>query len=86
MQLFALATLIPFALAAPIIQPRGLQLIPGEYIVKLKDGASESTLQDAIRHLKTGNAKHVYRSRRFKGFAAKLSPQVLDVISKLSEV
>ncbi|KAL2193301.1 protease [Corynascus similis CBS 632.67] len=86
MQLFALATLIPFALAAPIIQPRGLQLIPGEYIVKLKDGASESTLQDAIRHLKTGNAKHVYRSRRFKGFAAKLSPQVLDAISKLSEV
>lgn len=86
MQLLTWATLLPLALAAPVIQPRAAQLIPGDYIVKLKDGASESALQDAIRHIKAGSAKHVYRSRRFKGFAAKLSPQVLDAVSKLPEV
>ena len=86
MQLLTLATLLPLALAAPVIQPRGVQLIPGNYIVKLKAGASESTLQDAIRHVKTGSTKHIYRAGRFKGFAAQLSPQVLDTVSKLSEV
>jgi subtilisin family serine protease len=86
MQLLTWATLLPLALAAPVVQPRGVQLIPGNYIVKLKAGASESTLQDAIRHVKVGGAKHVYRAGRFKGFAAQLSPQVLDVVSKLSEV
>jgi hypothetical protein len=86
MQLLTWATLLPLALAAPVIQPRGVQLIPGNYIVKLKDGASERTLQDAIRHVKAGSPKHVYRSGRFKGFAARLSPQVLDEVSKLPEV
>ncbi|KAK4151275.1 cuticle-degrading protease [Chaetomidium leptoderma] len=86
MQLLTWAALLPLALAAPVIQPRAAQLIPGNYIVKLKDGASESTLQNAIGHVKTGGAKHVYRAGRFKGFAAKLSPQVLDAVSKLPEV
>jgi hypothetical protein len=86
MQLLTWATLLPLALAAPVIQPRAAQLIPGNYIVKLKDGASENTLQDAIRHVKAGSPKHVYRSGRFKGFAAQLSPKVLDEVSKLPEV
>jgi hypothetical protein len=89
MQLLTLAALLPFVLAvpvAPVLKPRAAQLIPENYIVKLKDGASESSLQDAIRHVKAGNAKHVYRSGRFKGFAAKLSPQVLDAVRQLPEV
>ncbi|KAG7286792.1 hypothetical protein NEMBOFW57_009108 [Staphylotrichum longicolle] len=86
MQLLTWATLLPLALAAPVIQPRAAQLIPGNYIVKLKEGASENTLQNAIRQLKSTQAKHVYRAGRFKGFAAKLSPQVLDAVSKLPEV
>lgn len=89
MQFLTLAALLPFALAvpvAPVLKPRAAQLIPESYIVKLKDGASESSLQDAIRHVKAGNAKHVYRSGRFKGFAAKLSPQVLDAVRQLPEV
>ncbi|KAK4233910.1 peptidase S8/S53 domain-containing protein [Achaetomium macrosporum] len=80
------ALLLPLGLAAPVIQPRAAQLIPGNYIVKLKDGASESALQDAIRHLTSKQAKHVYRAGRFKGFAASLSPQVLDAVRKLPEV
>jgi len=86
MQLLTWATLLPLALAAPVIQPRAAQLIPGNYIVKLKEGASENTLQNAIKQLKSTQAKHVYRAGRFKGFAAKLSPQVLDAVSKLPEV
>ncbi|KAL2162559.1 hypothetical protein VTH06DRAFT_7473 [Thermothelomyces fergusii] len=86
MKLLSLAALLPLALAAPVVQPQGVQLIPGEYIVKLKDGASESTLQDTIRHLQNGKAKHVYRTGHFRGFAAKLSPQQVETLSKLPEV
>jgi hypothetical protein len=88
MQLITWATLLPLALAAPVLQPRGLttQLIPDNYIVKLKDGSSESTLQNTIKQLQSGHAKHVYRAGRFKGFAAKLTPKLLDAVSKLPEV
>lgn len=86
MQLLAWASLLPLALAAPVIQAPSAQLIPGRYIVKLKDGASESALQNAIKQLKSSRADHVYRAGRFKGFAAKLSPQVLDAVSKLPDV
>jgi len=64
----------------------GCPAYPGQLHRHLKAGASESTLQDAIRHVKTGGTKHVYRAGRFKGFAAQLSPQVLDAVSKLSDV
>jgi len=86
MQLLAWAALLPLALAAPVIQPRGLQIIPGNYIVKLKDGSTENTLLNAIKQLKSSPTKHVYRAGHFKGFAAKLSPQVLEAVSKLPEV
>lgn len=80
------ASLLPLALAAPVIQPRAAQLIPGNYIVKLKDGASESALQNTLKQLKSGRTKHVYRAGHFKGFAAPLTPQVLNAVSKLPEV
>ncbi len=86
MQLLVWTALLPLVLAAPVIQPRAAQLIPGNYIVKLKDGSTEASLQNAIKHLKSTQAKHVYRSGRFKGFAAALTPQVLDAVSKLPEV
>ena len=86
MQLLTWAALLPLVLAAPVIQPRAAQLIPGNYIVKLKDSSTEASLQNAIKHLKSTQAKHVYRAGRFKGFAAALSPQVLDAVSKLPEV
>lgn len=86
MQLLAWATLLPLALAAaPVIQPRGLELIPYSYIIKLKDDASEDMLQSVIKELLTP-AKHVYRIGKFKGFAAKLSPLVLEIVRKLPDV
>lgn len=86
MQLLTWASLLSLAMAAPVIQPRGAQLIPGSYIIKLKDGASDSALQDTIKHLKSVQADHVYRAGRFKGFSAKLSPSVLAAVRKLPEV
>jgi hypothetical protein len=86
MQLITLAALLPFVLAAPVIQQPGAQLIPDSYIVKLKDGASERALQDAIRHVKAGNVKHSFRNSRFKGFAAKLNREALEIVKNLPEV
>lgn len=83
--LLTLATLLPLALAAPVIQPRGAQVIPGSYIVKLKDGASDATLQNTIKGLKA-NPEHTYKGGKFKGFAAKLSAANLDAVRKLPEV
>lgn len=86
MHLLTWASLLPLALAAPVIEPRAAQVIPGNYVVKLKNGASENALQNTLRHVKVENYKHVYRSGSFKGFAAKLSPKVLDFMRKLPEV
>ncbi|KAK3986127.1 putative peptidase [Cladorrhinum sp. PSN332] len=80
--LFTLAALLPFALAAPVIQPRGAQVIPGSYIVKLKDGASDATLQSTLKGLKAVSPEHTYKAAKFKGFAAKLSAANLDAVRK----
>jgi len=73
---------------APLLQPRGVAaLIPNSYIVKLKDGASDATLQSTLQGLKGVSAEHLYKgSKKFKGFAAKLSGANLDAVRKLPEV
>ncbi|KAK4165538.1 cuticle-degrading protease [Cladorrhinum sp. PSN259] len=80
--LLTLAALLPLALAAPVLQPRGAQLIPGSYIVKLKDGTTDSTLQNTLKGLKAVSPDHTYKGGRFKGFAAKLSAANLDAVRK----
>ena len=86
MHLLTLATLLPLALAAPVIQPRGLQLIPGSYIVKFKESASDGTLHTTIGGLKSVKPEHVYRGSKFKGFSAKLDAKALSTIKNLPEV
>jgi len=87
MHLLTLASLLPLALAAPVIQPQGAaQLIPGSYIVKFKDGTSDRAVQDTINGLKSVTAKHVYRQSKFKGFAAELSSKTLKTVQDLPEV
>ncbi|KAK4452570.1 cuticle-degrading protease [Podospora aff. communis PSN243] len=83
MHYLALASLLPLALAAPVIQPRAAQLIPGSYIVKLKDGASDTTLLNAIKGVRPN---HIYRNSKFKGFAADLSSSALKAVQDLPEV
>jgi subtilisin family serine protease len=86
MHFSTLAALLPLALAAPVIHPRGVQLVPGSYIVKFKDGTSESTVRDTIKGLNSVTAKHVYRNSKFKGFAADLSSKNLKTVQDLPEV
>ncbi|KAK3682937.1 peptidase S8/S53 domain-containing protein [Podospora appendiculata] len=86
MYLLTLATLLPLALAAPVIQPRGAQIVPGSYIIKFKDGLSNDAVHNTIDGLKSVNAKHVYRASKFKGFAANLDAQALKLVKALPEV
>ncbi|KAK0615229.1 peptidase S8/S53 domain-containing protein [Bombardia bombarda] len=86
MHLLTLASLLPLALAAPVIQSRSAQLIPNSYIVKLKDGSSNSALLNTINGLESVNAKHVYRASKFKGFSAKLDAKALEKVKNLPEV
>lgn len=86
MHFSTLAALLPLALAAPVIQPRGLQLIPGSYIVKFKESVSDGTVHTTIDGLKSVTAKYVYRAGKFKGFSAKLDAKALSTIKNLPEV
>lgn len=87
MHFLGLASLLPLALAAPVIQPRGAaQLIPGSYIVKFKDGTSSGKVQETIDSLGAVSPKHVYRHSKFKGFAADLSSKTLKAVQDLPDV
>ncbi|KAK1830931.1 peptidase S8/S53 domain-containing protein [Podospora conica] len=92
-----LLALLPLALAAPapagpldrrapIIQPRGAEIIPGKYIVKLKDGSNNAALDKAIALLTKTKAKYVYSNDKFKGFASDLDDLTLDILRKLPQV
>ncbi|KAL2173675.1 serine protease [Thermothelomyces heterothallicus CBS 202.75] len=90
----ALLAFLPAALAAPtaetldkrapILTARAGQVVPGKYIIKLRDGASDDVLEAAIGKLRS-KADHVYRGK-FRGFAGKLEDDVLDAIRLLPEV
>ncbi|KAL2158288.1 hypothetical protein VTH06DRAFT_4609 [Thermothelomyces fergusii] len=69
---------------APILAARDGKVIPGKYIIKLREGANDGALDKAIRKLRT-KADHVYRGK-FRGFAGKLEEDVLDAIRLLPEV
>ncbi|KAK4151133.1 peptidase S8/S53 domain-containing protein [Chaetomidium leptoderma] len=92
----ALLALLPAALAAPtaehldkrapIIAARAGRVVPGKYVIKLKEGASDDALEAAISRLGESKADHVYRRRKFKGFASKLEAAQLDEIRSLPDV
>ncbi|KAK0652676.1 peptidase S8/S53 domain-containing protein [Cercophora newfieldiana] len=92
----ALLAILPLALAAPatsgpidkrapILQARSGSAIPGKYIVKLKDGASEAALDTAVGKLGKTKANHVFKGK-FKGFASSLDAATLSAIQSLPEV
>ncbi|KAK4450230.1 peptidase S8/S53 domain-containing protein [Podospora aff. communis PSN243] len=92
----AALALLPLALAAPaahgpidkrapILQARSGQVIPGKYIVKLKDGSSEAALNKAIGKLGKTKAKHVFKGK-FTGFASDLDEETLSAVQGLPEV
>lgn len=81
-----LAASIPETRLAPVIEARGADIIPGQYIVKLKAGVSEDVLHSALSKLGSTKAKHVYKAPGFKGFASKLDAATLATIQKIPEV
>ncbi|KAI1401796.1 subtilisin-like protein [Hypoxylon fuscum] len=88
-----LLSLLPLAFAAPakraepapLIQPRGSQLVEGKYIVKLYDNAATSALEDTMNAFQ-GDAKHVYKVKGFKGFASALTAQELKKLQAHPDV
>jgi len=80
-----LAASIPTTRLAPVIEGRGANIIPGQYIVKLNSGASEDVLRNALSKLGSTKAKHVYKAPNFKGFASKLDAATLSTIQQIPE-
>lgn len=93
MHLSSLLALVPLALAAPapansrapILQPRGGQIVPGKYIVKLRDGVTDGVLDTVMGKLGSAKADHVYKGS-FKGFASKIDSKLLEVLRDIPEV
>jgi hypothetical protein len=81
----AAPTAEPIAKRAPIIAARAGHVVPGKYVIKLREDASDDALEAAISKLKN-KAEHVYKHRKFKGFAGKVSSEVLDELRSLPEV
>lgn len=86
-----IAVLLPLALArpsstlAPVIAPRNAQVIAGKYIVKMKDGVSTASVDDALS-LAQQTADHVYKGGKFKGFATALSDSELEALQAHPDV
>lgn len=86
---FAAPAAEPLDKRAPIIAARAGQVVPGKYIIKLKDDADDDVLDRAVGRLgKSGRSKadHVYRGSRFKGFAGKIDDSTLEELRALPEV
>ncbi|KAF2020973.1 subtilisin-like serine protease-like protein PR1A [Aaosphaeria arxii CBS 175.79] len=78
---------LPIALAAPTVQPRAPVIlpragsaIPGKWIVKVRDGAAGTVLDQALATLKK-DPDHVFGFGKFKGFSGQLSDSTVSVIS-----
>lgn len=85
--------LLPLALAAPskravpapVIKPRGAQLVEGKYIVKMKAEANAESIQSSIQSV-SSDADFVYNSNKFKGFASSLSAEELEALQNNDDV
>ena len=79
--LLPLASCAPAALTndAPLSQSSTAQLVPGRYIVKLKDDTSVDELHATVSTLGgVGKVSHVYGGGHFKGFATELDAKNLE--------
>lgn len=86
MRVSSLLAFLPLAMAAPsrranpapVLVPRGAQVLEGKYIVKMKAEAQTSAVESAISGVSAG-ASHRY-SHSFSGFAASLTPGELEML------
>lgn len=93
MRTTAALALLPLALAAPakratpapVIRPRGAQLLDGKYIVKMKGDAQLASIQSSIQSV-SSDADFVYNSNKFKGFASTLTAEELEALKNNADV
>ncbi|KAI1652618.1 subtilisin-like protein [Daldinia decipiens] len=93
MRTAAFFALLPLAFAAPakrsapapLIKPRGSQLIQGKYIVKLYENAAITALDETMSTFQ-GDADHVYNVEGFKGFASSLTTDHLEQLQNHPDV
>lgn len=86
MKVSTLLAILPLAMAAPakrsfpapVLVPRGAQLVEGKYIIKMKTAAGGASVTSAISSI-TADADHTY-THSFHGFAASLTPQELETL------
>lgn len=88
-----LLSLLPLALAAParraepapLLKPRGVQLIEGKFLVKMKDEVSASVIDEAMTTFE-GEADHVWNVAGFKGFAGSLDDAAIQTLQNHPDV
>ncbi|KAI0477246.1 subtilisin-like protein [Xylariaceae sp. FL0804] len=89
----AVLSLLPLALAAPakraepapLLVPRGQNLIADQYIVKLYDDAEMSDLDSTLKPY-NADAKHSWGTKGFKGFATTLDAEALAELQNHAQV
>ncbi|KAF2657879.1 subtilisin-like serine protease-like protein PR1A [Lophiostoma macrostomum CBS 122681] len=85
MHLSILLAALPLAFAAPIITPRAGQIIPGKYIIKLKNDAVQALASEAL-DLLDSEPEHKWDFGGFKGFGAEISDEIVEKIAALPGV
>ena len=87
-----LLALLPLAMAAPstkrdspapVLAPRGAAIVPGKYIVKMKDNTFANAVDLAISKIKA-DADHTYT--HFHGFAATLTDAEVELLANDASV
>ena len=92
MHISTLLALLPLAMAAPakrsspapVLTPRGAQVIDGKYIVRMKPGVKAGVVTSALSGL-AAKADHTY-SQAFHGFAASLTGDELTTLKNSPDV
>lgn len=80
-----LAAILPLAYGAPVLYPRAGQAVPGKWIVKMNNDVLDDVVQEALKFLSKG-PEHVYGFGKYKGFAAEISDDIVQILSKLPGV
>lgn len=88
-----LFSLLPLAFAAParraepapLLRPRGVELIEGKFLVKMKDEVSVATMDEAMSVFE-GEADHVWNVPGFKGFASALDDAAIATLQAHPDV
>ncbi|RYP70049.1 hypothetical protein DL771_005740 [Monosporascus sp. 5C6A] len=93
MRTAAFLSLLPLAFAAPakraepapLLKPRGVDLIEGKFIVKMKDQITASVLDETVSAFQK-DAEHVWNVPGFKGFAGALDDAALEQLQNHPDV